>query len=169
MKVFCFLGMRRFSDINKVKRKNVEIRDDGRVKIWVEKSKTDSRREGFSFVLTKRRIRGVKVTRLVQWFLDSLGDILMKASFFPVFKRGKAVWGQAVSYNSARSQLIKLREELGLGKITWHSGRIGAASEAARKKVSRNVIKRSGGWLSSAVDVYMKVEDPGVLIGDVLL
>ena len=74
-----------------------------------------------------------------------------------------------VSYNSARIQLLKLWEELGLGKITRHSGRIGAASEAARKKVSRNVIKRSGGWLSSAVDAYMKVDDPGVLVGDVLL
>ena len=93
MKVFCFLGMRRFSDINKVKRKNVEIRDDGRVKICVEKSKTDSRREGFSFMLTKRRIRGVKVTRLVQWFLDSLGDVPDEGFIFPVFKRGKAVWG----------------------------------------------------------------------------
>ena len=65
-------------------------------------------------------------------------------------------------------QLIKLREELGLGNITWHSGRIGAASEAARKKVSRNVIKRSGGWLSSAVDAYMRVDDPGVLVGHAL-
>ena len=102
MKTQIFLSWKRFSDINKVKRKNVEIRDDGRVKVWVEKSKTDSRREGFSLVLTKRRIRGLKVTRLVQWFLGSLGDIPDEGFIFPVFRRGKAVWGQAVSYNSAR-------------------------------------------------------------------
>ena len=142
----------------------MEIREDGRVKVWVEKSKTDSKREGFSFVLTKRRIRGVKVTRLVRWFLGSLGDIPDEGLIFPVFRRGKAV-----SYNSVRMQLNKLRVELGLGNNTWHSGRIGVASEAARKKVSRNVIKRSGGWLSSAVDAYIRVDEPGVLMGDALL
>ena len=53
--------------------------------------------------------------------------------------------------------------------MSWHSGRIGAASEAARKKVSRNVIMRSGGWRSSAVDTYMRVVDAGVLVGDTVL
>ena len=62
-------------------------------------------------------------------------------------------------------QLIKEREALHLGRVTWHSGRIGAASEAARRKVSRNVIMQSGGWRSSAVDTYMRVVDAGVRVG----
>ena len=169
MKAFCFLGMRRFNDIQELKRKNVEFREDGRVKVWVEKSKTDAKREGFEFVLTKKRILGVSVTRLVRWYFDSFGDIPGEGFIFPVFRRGKAMWGQAVSYNSARMQLNRLRAELGLGSITWHSGRIGGASEAARKKVSRNVIKKGGGWRSSAVDVYMRVTDAGVRVGDALL
>ena len=90
MKIFCFLGMRRFNDIHKVRRRNVEFREDGRVKVWVEKSKTDAKREGFEFVLTKRKIRGVSVTKLVRWYLDSFGDIPAEGFVFPVFRRGKA-------------------------------------------------------------------------------
>ena len=169
MKIFCFLGVRRFSDIHKIRRRNVEVREDGRVKVWVEKSKIDKKREGFEFVLTKAKICKLSVTSLVTWYLKSLGDIAGDAFIFPVFRRGKPVCSQAVSYNAARMQLNKIREELGLGKITWHSGRIGAASEASRRRVSRNVIKRSGGWRSSAVDTYMRVVDAGVLVGDALL
>ena len=169
MKVVCFLGVKRFGDIHKIKRKNVTVREDGRVKVWIEKSKTDKKREGCEFVLTKSKIGKVSVTGLVEWYLRSLGDIPGDAYIFPVFRRGKAVWGQAVSYNTARIQLNKIKAELGLGNITWHSGRIGAASEASRKMVSKNVIMKSGGWRSSAVDVYMRVEDPGVLVGDALL
>lgn len=38
-KIFCFIGLRRFDAINKVKKENVEIRDVGRVKVWVEKAR----------------------------------------------------------------------------------------------------------------------------------
>ena len=47
----------------------------------------------------------------------------------------------------------------------WKAWRIGAVSEAARSRVSRNVIMRSGGWRSSAVDTYWRVEDAGVRVG----
>ena len=169
MKIMCFLGVKRFNDIHKIKRKNVTVREDGRVKVWIEKTKTDKKREGSEFVLTKSKIGKLSVTSLVKWYLESMGDIPGDAYIFPVFKRGVPVWGQAVSYNTARIQLNKIKEELGLGDITWHSGRIGAASEAHKKRVSRNVIMKSGGWVSSAVDTYMRVEDPGVLVGDALL
>ena len=169
MKVFCFLGVRRFNDIHKLRRKNVEFREDDRVTVWVEKSKTDAKREGFEFVLTKKKILGVSVTELVRWYFRSLGNIPGEAFIFPVFRRGEGVWAQAVSYDSARIQLKAMTAELDLGNITWHSGRIGAASEAARKKVGRNEIMKGGGWRSSAVDVYMRVTDAGVRVGDALL
>ena len=57
--------MRRFDDVYKVRRNNVEIRDDGRVKVLGGESKTDSKREGFGFVPIKKEIRRVKVTWLV--------------------------------------------------------------------------------------------------------
>ena len=169
MKIFCFLGVKRFSDIQKIKRKNVEFKEDGRVRVWMEETKTDSKKEGAEFVLTKGKIRGVSVTRLVKWYFESLGFIPSEAFIFPVFRWGKPVWKQAVSYDSSRRQLNRIREELSLGKITWHSGRIGAATEASKKKVGRNVIMKSGGWKSSAVDTYMRVLDAGVRVGDALL
>ena len=139
------------------------------VKVWIETSKTDNKRKGSEFVLTKSKICGVSVTELVRWYLKSLGDIPSQAYIFPVFRRRKPVWDQAVSYNSARIQLNKERELLGLGKVTWHLGRIGAATEASKKKISRNIIMRSGGWKSAAVDSYIRVEDAGVRVGDALL
>ena len=51
----------------------------------------------------------------------------------------------------------------------WKARRIGAASEVARNRVSRSVIMRSGGWRSSAVDTYWRVEDAGVRVGVALL
>ena len=86
-----------------------------------------------------------------------------------MFRRGKVLKNKAVSYNSARVQLNKERDLLGLGMVTWHSGRIRAATEAAKKKASREVIMKSGGLKSSAVDIYMRVLDPGVMVGDLLL
>ena len=169
MKTFCFLGTKRFDDIQKLKKKDVVVGEDNRVKVWMERSKTDSRREGCQFVLTKGRIGSVSVTALIRWYLESLGDVSEEAFIFPVFRGGKAVEGQAVSYCAARKQLLKERELLGLGGVTWHSGRIGGATEASKKGVSRSVIMRGGGWRSSAVDSYIRVEDAGVQMGDALL
>ena len=169
MKTFCFLGTKRFNDIQKLRKKDVVVGEDNRVKVWMERSKTDSRREGCQFVLTKGRIGSVSVTALIRWYLESLGDISEEAFIFPVFRGGKAVEGQAVSYCAARKQLLKERELLGLGGVTWHSGRIGGATEASKKGVSRSVIMRGGGWRSSAVDSYIRVEDAGVQMGDALL
>ena len=169
MKVFCFLGVKRFNDNQKLKKKNVVFGEDNRVKVWMERSKTDSKREGSEFVLTKGKISLVSVTELVRWYFKSLGDISEEAFIFPVFRRGKPVGGEAVSYFAARKQLNKERELLGLGKVTWHSGRIGAATGASRKGISRNVIMRGRGWRSSAVDSYIRLEDAGVRVGDALL
>ena len=77
--------------------------------------------------------------------------------------------GQAVSYFAARKQLVKERELLGLGEVTWHSRLIGGATEASNKGISRSVIMRGRGWRSSAVDSYIRVEDAGVRMGDALL
>ena len=86
-------------------------------------------------MLTKGKIDGVSVTDLVRWYFKFLGEVPSGAFIFSVFRKGKPVWEQAVSYNAARVQLIKERESLGLGEVTWHAGRIGAASKAARSRV----------------------------------
>ena len=76
---------------------------------------------------------------------------------------------QAVSYFAARKQLVRERELLDLGNVTWHSGCIGGATEASKMGVSRSVIMRGGGWRSFTVDSYIRVEDTGVKMGDALL
>ena len=169
MKTFCFLGTKRFDDIRKLRKKDVVVREDNRVKVWMARSKTDSRGDGCHFVLSKAKIGSVSVTALVQWYLESLGDISEESFIFPVFRKGKAVQDQAVSYCAARKQLCKERELLGLGGVSWHSGRIGGATEASRMGISRSVIMRGGGWRSSAVDSYIRVEDAGVKMGDAVL
>ena len=119
--------------------------------------------------MTKGKMGSVSVTALVEWYLRSLGDMGEDGFIFPVFQKGKAVETQAVSYCMARKQLLKERVLLGLGQVTWHSGRIGGASEASEKGLSRSVIMRAGGWRSSAVDTYIRVKDAGVQMGDAVL
>jgi len=80
MKTFCFLGTKCFNNIQKLKKKDVVVGEDNRVKVWMERSKTDSKREGCQFVLTKSKIGSVSVTGLVQCYLKSLGDISEEAT-----------------------------------------------------------------------------------------
>ena len=101
--------------------------------------------------------------------MHALGDVGEDSYVFPMFRRGKAVGTQAVSYCAARKQLLKERVLLGLGQVSWHSGRIGDATEASKKGLSRSVIMKAGGWRSSAVDSYIRVEDAGVQMGDAVL
>jgi hypothetical protein len=86
-----------------------------------------------------------------------------------VFREGVAVGSRAISYCAARKQLLRERVLLGLGLISWHSGRIGGATEASKKGLSRSVIMKAGGWRSSAVHSYIGVDDAGVQMGDAVL
>ena len=47
--------------------------------------------------------------------MSSLGNVSKESFFFPVFRRGKAVF-----YDSARTQLNKEKVVLELGKVTLH-------------------------------------------------
>ena len=89
MKTICFLGTKRFNNNQKLKKKDVVVGEDNRVRVWMERSKTDSKREGCQFVLTKGKIGSVPVTGLIQWYLRSLGDISEEAFIFPVFRGGE--------------------------------------------------------------------------------
>ena len=69
----------------------------------MERSKTDSKKEGSEFVLTKGKIGKVSVTELVRWYCKSLGDISEEAYIFPVF-RGGGSW-------SGSGRLLLLRQD----------------------------------------------------------
>ena len=169
MQLVCFLGAKRFGDIRCLRRRDVSVDDDDRVRIWLARSKTDSLGVGSAFKLTKAKIGQVSVTTLVRWYLRSLGDLGDDSYVFPVFREGVAVGSRAISYCAARKQLLHERVMLGLGLISWHSGRIGGATEASKKGLSRSVIMKAGGWRSSAVDSYIRVDDAGVQMGDAVL
>ena len=171
MMVVSFFGMRRFSEVAGLKDRDVTVQADGSIRVWVTKSKTDKTRKGFEFTITGARAGSFQVLKLLRWYRRSLPGVIPEDGFlFPMFRTGgRPDWGNQVSYNAARVQLIKERERLGLGCITWHSGRIGAATGAAKKGVSRRVISKGGNWVSDAVDIYTVVEEPGVIVGDALL
>ena len=169
MQLVCFLGVKRFGDIRCLRRRDVSVDADDRVRIWLPRSKTDPLGVGSAFKLTKAKVGQVSVTTLVRWYLESLGDLGDDGFLFPVFKDGVAVSSRAISYCAARKQLMRERVLLGLGSISWHSGRIGGATEASKKGLSRSVIMKAGGWTSNCVDSYIRVDDAGVQMGDAVL
>jgi hypothetical protein len=66
--------------------------------------------------------------------------------------------------------LEKAKGELDLSpELAWHCCRIGAASRGSQWGVSRGVIKEAGLWMSEGVDLYIRVERPGVVLSKALL
>ena len=72
----------------------------------------------------------------------------------------KVLWVKAIGYDTVRKQFKAKCELLGLGRLDIHSCRIGGASESSRMGARREVIKTVGNWKSSAVDVYIRPEEP---------
>ena len=173
MQLFLFLGMKRFSDIAKLRVKDLIFLKDGSVRVFMRKTKTDQLGQGSCFFLTGRKYGKVSVPGILRWYLKSLGlegeDVL-----FPRFRnKGNkgvvAIKDTPVSYGTARGQLVKEVKLLGLGKLTLHSARIGAATRGAEAGLSRESIKACGGWRSDAVDGYIRLKEPGVVFSNRML
>ena len=73
-----------------------------------------------------------------------------------------------IGYDTVRKQFKLTCEELGLSDLDIHSCRIGGASEASRLGAPREVVKRTGGWKSAAVDGYIRPEGPMRMVVDLL-
>ena len=165
MSYFCFLRMRRYNDIFDLKFKHFRIQKNGEVMVWVRISKTDSLGIGWFFSLTNSKFRGHTVASLLQWYIASLPPVTKSDYLFPTARLEKPNLSKPVPYSTARLQLVSLREELGLGKCTWHSYRRGSATAAARAGISRTSIKRQGKWRSEAVELYIETLSLGHKIG----
>ena len=61
-----FFGVKRFSDVNKVRVRDVDFKGDGSVEVWMKYSKTDSVGKGEVFKITGRRSRGVSVGKILR-------------------------------------------------------------------------------------------------------
>ena len=165
MSVFCYLGMRRFGDVVSVKFKHFEIRRNGEVMVWVSISKTDSLGIGWFFTLTSAEFGGHTAASLLQWYIDSLPPHTRSDYLFPSARLEKPNLSKPVPYSTARLHLISLREELSLGKSTWHSFRRGSATAAAQAGICKDSIKRQGKWRSEAVELYIETLKLGNEIG----
>ena len=92
---------------------------------------------------------------------------------FPRFRNGGKgvlpIKGISVSYKAAAEQLKAEVKRLGLGNISLHSGRIGAATAGARAGMAREQLKACGGWRSDAVDGYIRVKEAGIAFTDKML
>lgn len=65
--------------------------------------------------------------------------------------------GKEVTYSWLRKKLVILFKACGMNPVLFctHSLRSGAASAAFARGMSRDQIKRAGGWVSEAVDLYI--------------
>ena len=169
MIIFLYFGVKRFSDIVSVKKSDLIFNEDGDIRVWMKTSKTDIKNEGLEFSLSGRSFRGFSIKNIIKWYLRSFDRIPGEGFLFPKIVNGNPVWEEKVTYGKARSQLLRICENLGLEKLTLHSPRIGAASDAARAGVGREIIKKGGNWRSDALDLYIQVDQPGVILGDELM
>ena len=157
--------MRRFNDIYDLKRKNIRIKSDGEVRVWVSQSKNDSCGQGFFFSLTKARFGSLTVADLLRWYFDSFPSLSRSDYIFPATRKEVPIFSRPVPYSTARNYLVSERKCLGLGQVTWHSIRRGFATESAAAGISRNLIKTQGNWKSDCVDLYIVSQNFGKKIG----
>ena len=157
LQLVLFMGLRRFSDVNRILVKDMEFKEDGSLEIWMKISKTDQGSRGESFVISGERMKnGASVPDIVKWYLKALRLKKSAYVFCHIDQKGRSHEEKFITYNEARRSLIKEQIGLGLRKISLHSGRIGGASEAAAAGAGRAAIMKAGGWRSGAVDGYIR-------------
>ena len=137
---------------------------DRSLEVLVRKSKTDQVGRGARFYLSGDKVGGVCLPEIVRWYVRGL-DLKGEDMLFPRMRQSKGevvpIKGLGVSYGAAASQLKAEVKRLGLGDISLHSGRIGAATVGSVAGVSRDRLKACGGWKSNAVDLYIQ-DKPGI-------
>ena len=120
MQLFLFFGIKRFSDIAKLKVKDVSFVKDGLLEVLVRRSKTNQVGRGAKFYLSGKKVGGVCLPEIVKWYLKGLG-LEGEDMMFPRMRNSKgkvvAIKGLSVSYGSAAGQLKAEVERLGLNDI----------------------------------------------------
>ena len=152
-----FMGLKRFSDMNRMRVRDLKFEDDGSLSMWVRKSKTDQLARGDKFEIRGEKMRnGASVPDIVRWYLRA---VHLKESDYVlcyIDQKGRCHPDRCITYMEARRLMMKEQALLGLRKLSLHSWRIGGASEAAAVGVRRAEIMKAGGWKSKAVDLYIR-------------
>ena len=166
-----FFCVKRFSDVIGWKWENLERKREGGWKIIQESSKTDQLRKGIIINVPGALDNKVGPSEILDWYHRKLARPKVGyvfCSFRASKQRKLPEFAKAVGYDTIRKAFKKKLKEFGLPELDLHSCRIGGATESSRMGVSREVIKLVGNWRSSAVDTYIRPEEPMELVVDVL-
>ena len=163
-----FFGIKRFSDVNKLRLKDISFKVNGVVEIWMKKTKTDTLGRGKIFSISNEIKEGITFKSILMWYLAG-HDIKMDDYVFFSSKKGKINYAEYLGYQEARKSLIAEQALLGLEGLTLHSGRIGGATEAAEAGIGRAEIQKQGNWKSRAVDLYIKPKSKIVRVSEALM
>ena len=165
MQLFLFFGIKRFSDIAKLKVKDMSFVKDGSLEVLVRRSKTDQVGRGAKFYLSGKKVGGVCLPEILKWYLKGLG-LEGEDMMFPRMRHSKGkvvpIKGLSMSYGFTAGQLKAEVERLGLNIISLHSGRIGAATAGAVAGMNKEKLKACGGWSFNAVDLYVRMDKPDI-------
>ena len=108
MQLLLFFGMKRFSDIIGLRKKDVAFMKDGSVEIWMRKSKTDLMARGAKFFLSGKKSGGVCLPEMLKWYLTGF-EMKEEDVLLPRLRHSRdgvvAIRGLAVSYGTAAEQL----------------------------------------------------------------
>ena len=69
--LLCYSGIRRFSDVHRVRVGDVSFMEDGAVEVFMARSKTDKKNSGMEFVLAGTRVGGISVTQVLRDYIRS--------------------------------------------------------------------------------------------------
>ena len=150
---------------------NTEIMKGGDVRVLQRKSKTDQEGVGVEWHIPAGRQGVVGPAELIQWYWRNVGKPrsgFMFGSFRSVKGEVRVNGSRPIGYDTVRKQFKAMCMELGLPELDIHSCRIGGASEASRLGAPSEVVKRTGGWKSAAVDGYIRPEGPMKMVVDLL-
>ena len=126
----------------------MQVQEDGSIKIFQDKSKTDQEGMGVVHTIPKGKNGKLGPVDIIQWFLNvwdvpEQGYVFCKLKHDVRLKEVVPDWRSPVGYDMFRKQFKIFSEELGLPSLDIHSCRIGGASESSRLGARREVVKRS--------------------------
>ena len=166
MVVMCYFGCKRFSDIAKLKVRDLIITDE-EVEVVMKKQKTDVFNDGDSFKMVAKG-GDISLKRFLESYIERLGLKKLDSLFPRKLEGGSRV--EAVSYSVMYKELEIAKTTLELDEnLTWHSFRIGAATRGNALGIRRTVMKKAGNWKSDAVDIYCKELEAGIVLSKALL
>ena len=73
LSLLCYVGIRRFSGVNRVRGSDRDFIRDGTVEVFMARSKTDVKNSGMEFVLAGTMIGEISVSQLLRKYIRVLG------------------------------------------------------------------------------------------------